>query len=42
MNDDENRRWTSYDIERPEKILAIVWTILVVALIVYALLTKLT
>lgn len=39
MNEDERGKWTSYDIERPEKILAIVWSILVIAFIIYAFLT---
>jgi len=40
MNEERKGKWTSYDIERPEKLLAIFWIVFVLALIVYGLLIK--
>ncbi|WP_370995102.1 hypothetical protein [Mucilaginibacter sp. RCC_168] len=41
MNNEKRKRdWTSYDIERPEKTLAIVWAMIIILLLVYAFVLK--
>jgi hypothetical protein len=39
-NEQRERKWNSYDIERPEKILAIVWAMIIILLLIYAIISK--
>jgi len=40
ITEQRKRKWTSYDIERPEKILAIVWAMIIMLLLIYAIVLK--